>query len=433
MRLFVCLEGEVAGTVEMRGSRVRFAYSESWLSERGNYPVSQAWPLQPTAITGSVVINFLWGLLPDNERTLDAWARRFQVSARNPMALLSHVGEDCAGAVQFVREDRLHEVQATADAAPQIEWLEEAQFERRIQHLAKDASAARENTTEGQFSLSGAQAKTALHFDSRRGRWGVPHGRTPTTHILKPAANEFDAFDLNEHFCLALARRMGLAAANTECRAIGGIPTLIAERYDRIRIKGRWRRIHQEDCCQALGAFPGSKYENQGGPGFAPIMALLETTDKPEVDRERFMCTACLTYLLAATDAHAKNFSLLYSRGEERFSMRLGPLYDIASAWPYPNRIPVQKMKLAMRIGRHYRWRAIHARHFEELARACRYSPDALLATLGDLAARLPDEASALVAELRQMRVANVMLGKLLDGLATHCRIVADQLKVAAR
>jgi len=339
------------------------------------------------------------------------------------------VGEDCAGAVQFVREDRLHEVQGAADETPQVEWLEEAQLERRIQHLAHDTSAARESATEGQFSLSGAQAKTALYFDSRRGRWGVPRGRTPTTHILKPITNEFDAFDLNEHFCLTLARRMGLAAASTESLAIGGVRTLIAERYDRIRSGGRWQRIHQEDCCQALGIHPGSKYENQGGPGFAAIMTLLEGADEPEADRKRFMRTACLGYLLAATDAHAKNFSLLYSRGRERYSMRLAPLYDIASAWPYPNQIPLQKMKLAMRIGRHYRWREIRPRHFEELARSCRYSPDDLLATLGDLAARLPDEASALVAELRQTEIADEMLKRLLDGLATHCKNVADQLE----
>jgi len=429
MKLFVCLDGDIAGMLEMRGSRVRFAYSESWLDERGTYPVSQAWPLQPTAITGAVVINFLWGLLPDNERTLDAWARRFQVSARNPVALLSHVGEDCAGAVQFVREDRLDEVQAAADLTPQIEWLEEAQLERRIQHLAQDTSASRESAAEGQFSLSGAQAKTALYFDSRGRRWGVPQGRTPTTHILKPVTNGFDAFDLNEHFCLTLARRVGLAAASTECRTIGGVPTLIAVRYDRIRREGRWQRIHQEDCCQALGIHPGSKYENQGGPGFAQIMTLLEGADEPEADRERFMRTACLTYLLAVTDAHAKNFSLLYSRGGQRYSMRLTPLYDISSAWPYPNQIPAQKMKLAMRIGRHYRLREIQPRHFAELARSCRYPPGPLLATLNELALRLPDEASAIVTELRQAEIPGGMLEGLVDGLASHCKNVADRLE----
>ena len=94
-----------------------------------------------------------------------------------------------------------------------------------------------------------------------------------------------------------------------------------------------------------------------------------------------------------------------------------------------PKQIPVQKMKLAMRIGRHYRLCEIQPRHFAELARSCRYPVDPLLATLGDLAARLPDEASAIVAELRQAEIADEMLERLLDRLASHCKNVADRLK----
>src|ERR1700733_3333329 len=66
------------------------------------------------------------------------------------------------------------------------------------------------------------------------------------------------------------------AAANTEWQSIGGIAPLIAERYDRVQLAGRWHRVHQEDCCQALGIHPASKYENEGAPGFARIMSLLE-------------------------------------------------------------------------------------------------------------------------------------------------------------
>jgi serine/threonine-protein kinase HipA len=279
MRLMVCLEGQVAGVLDASGSRTQFTYSDDWLIGSGAYPLSQSLPLRPGPHTGAPVINFLWGLLPDNERTLDTWGRQFQVSARNPIALLACVGEDCAGAVQFVREDRLDDVLATEKQAPKIEWLDDAELESRIRHLTEDAGATRESIAEGQFSLSGAQAKTALYFDRQRKRWGIPQGRSPTTHILKPVANGFDGFAENEHFCLALARRIGLAAAITEWQSIGGIPTLIAERYDRIQLAGRWHRIHQEDCCQAPGIHPGSKYENEGGPGFAQIMSLLEGTD----------------------------------------------------------------------------------------------------------------------------------------------------------
>src|SRR6185437_3599729 len=429
MRLMVCLEGQVAGILDASGARCSLTYTDTWLSTNGAYPLSQSLSLRPGPLTGTPVVNFLWGLLPDNERTLDAWGRRFQVSARNPVSLLAHVGEDCAGAVQFVREERLDEVLATDRNTPQIAWLGDKDLERRILHLSQDAGAVRESALEGQFSLSGAQAKTALYFDRQRQRWGIPQGRTPTTHILKPASKDFDGFAENEHFCLVLARRVGLAAANTEWQRIGGISTLIAERYDRVRIAGRWRRIHQEDCCQALGIHPGSKYENEGGPGFAQIMSLLEGTDDPRIDRDRLMKTACLAYLLAATDAHSKNFSLLYSRGSSRPSMRLAPLYDIASAWPYPRRIPPQKMKLAMRIGRHYRLKEILPRHFSELAKACRFPADALLAMLKDLSVQLPDEGLTVMKEIESSGMARAVLVALMDGLAAQCKVTSQSLR----
>jgi serine/threonine-protein kinase HipA len=59
-----------------------------------------------------VVEAFLWGLLPDNDAVLSRWGRRFRVSPRNPFRLIEHVGEDCAGAVQFARPDRLENLLA---------------------------------------------------------------------------------------------------------------------------------------------------------------------------------------------------------------------------------------------------------------------------------------------------------------------------------
>ena len=146
------------------------------------------------------------------------------------------------------------------------------------------------------------------------------------------------------------------------------------------------------------------------------------------------MKTACLVYLLAATDAHSKNYSLLYSRGSNRPSMRLAPLYDIASAWPYPRRIPPQKMKLAMQIGRHYRMREIQPRHFAELAKACRYPADTLIAMLKNLSERLPDEGLTVLKEVQVRGMERAVFAKLLDGLTSQCkttnRKLADALKL---
>ena len=65
------------------------------------YPRSQIFT--PGEHGNSKTDPFLWGLLPDNEKVLDQWSKKFQASSRNAFGLITGVGEDCAGAVQFVR------------------------------------------------------------------------------------------------------------------------------------------------------------------------------------------------------------------------------------------------------------------------------------------------------------------------------------------
>ena len=155
---------------------------------------------------------FLWGLLPDNDRVLQNWGKRFQVSPKNVFRLITHVGEDCAGAVQFVTSERL-ETLIAEPTAREIQWLTEEDVAERMRTLRADHSAWRTASDTGQFSLAGAQPKTALLFERRR--WGVPSGRIPTTHILKPPTGEWDGHPENEHFSLQLARALGLIVPNS--------------------------------------------------------------------------------------------------------------------------------------------------------------------------------------------------------------------------
>jgi len=107
------------------------------------------------------------------------WVGVITRSSRNPFALIANVGEDCAGAVQFVRPERL---EAVIDSeGGDIAWLEEAEIATRIRQLREDQSAWRLPADTGQFSLAGAQPKTALLLLD--GRWGVPSGRTPTIGV----------------------------------------------------------------------------------------------------------------------------------------------------------------------------------------------------------------------------------------------------------
>lgn len=122
---------------------------------------------------------------PDNEQVLDRWAKQFQVFARNVFALISNVGEDCAGAIQFVAPDRLEVRRSGGD--DKTEWLDEAEIAKRLQALREDHAAWRLPRDTGQFSLAGAQPKTALLF--KKGRWGIPSGLSKSQIAFGEGAN----------------------------------------------------------------------------------------------------------------------------------------------------------------------------------------------------------------------------------------------------
>lgn len=202
--LVTLLNGHEVGRITRDGrGRLTFVYAQDWRQARGAYPLSLSMPLAAAEHGPKPFEAFLWGLLPDNAAVLDRWARRFQVSARNPFALMSHVGEDCAGAVQFVRPERLEDV--VGQGPSEMDWLDEAGVAARLRALRADHAAWRIPQDTGQFSLAGAQPKTALLYEN--GRWGVPSGRTPTTHILKPLTGEFDGHAENEHVCMRWRQR----------------------------------------------------------------------------------------------------------------------------------------------------------------------------------------------------------------------------------
>lgn len=347
--LLVILGDRVAGTLErIANGRLRFSYSTEYQQSSGPTPLSLSMPVQVTAHADRVVGPWLWGLLPDNDAVLRRWAREFQVSAASPFSLLATpIGEDCAGAVRFASPDQLDRV---LNMPGHVTWLSEEEVAERLSDLRQDSTAWLGRSFTGQFSLAGAQAKTALLLSD--GRWGVPSGATPTTHILKPAVVGFDDHDLNEHLCLDAARRAGLLAARTRIARFGDETAVVVTRYDRQAAPdGRVLRVHQEDLCQALGFAPSAKYQNEGGPAPGQFARLLRDVLPARQAGDavwRFADALIYNWLIAGTDAHAKNYSLLLAAG----AVRLAPLYDIASALPYGAH--ERKLRMAMKIGSRY-------------------------------------------------------------------------------
>jgi len=387
--LVTLLDGMEVGRVHSdTHGRLTFIYDDRWRKAPDAYPLSLSMPLAAKEHGRAVIEAFLWGLLPDNERVLSRWAAKFQVSARNVFALISCVGEDCAGAVQFVTRGRLGAMRTGRE--DKVDWLDEADIAKRLQTLREDHAAWRLPRDTGQFSLAGAQPKTALllHDD----HWGIPSGRIPTTHILKPPTGRFDGHAENEHVCLALARSVGLPAAQSKVRRFKDEIAIVIERYDRQHRGNDIIRVHQEDVCQALGIMPTKKYQNEGGPSAIDIIDLLRTysTDR-QADIDTFISALGFNWLIAGTDAHAKNFSLLLNGP----NVRLAPLYDVASILPY-DEFDLRKVKFAMTIGGEYKLSNIGLRQWQKFAREARVDIDELIEKLTSAADKIPDEMNAI-------------------------------------
>lgn len=406
--LVVMMNGRRVGQVTRANGRLQFRYDAEYLESGPGIPLSLSMPLVEAVHGHGRVHPFLWGLLPDNEQILRRWAARFQTSATSAFGLLSHVGEDCAGAVQFFPAERF---EPTEDGR---QSLSEDDVAAILRDLRRDPGLTRRPGDVGQFSLAGAQAKTALQLS--RGRWYLPSGREPTTHILKPPRPDLDGHVENEHFCLRLAAAAGLRVARTRIQWFGDERAIVVERYDRKRDRDRLHRVHQEDACQALAVHPANKYESEGGPGIDTLMGLLNQSSRPVEDRRRFMNAVAFNYVVLGTDAHAKNFSLLLGDGGQ---VRLAPLYDLASLLPYPRRRRAETF--AMRIDRHYRDSSIQPRHFETMARRCTYPVDDFLGEIVRLTGELPHHATRLLAELRRDGIESDVLGELVSGVEERC------------
>ncbi|MEO1193604.1 MAG: type II toxin-antitoxin system HipA family toxin [Pseudomonadota bacterium] len=428
MNSLVCLldDREVGRVVRARG-RLTFTYADSWLRTPGAYPLSLSMPLAAGKQGHSAIEPFLWGLLPDNALVLRRWAQMFHVSPQNLFGLVAAVGEDCAGAVQFMTPERFDALQR--EEAPRVSWLSEEEVAARLRVLRQDGSAGRTTADLGQFSLAGAQPKTALLFDGQR--WGIPAGRTPTTHILKPTTAEFDGHAENEHICMALARSLGLPTATTQVLTFEEVTAIAVERYDRVDTrqlaasaaartaaaadaaaaqdaavmaqfsrKTPFYRVHQEDLCQALGLHPSKKYQNEGGPSPQAIVSLLRSTiagQAAQADVTTFIRFLAFNWIVGGTDAHSKNVSLLL--GSDGV-VRLAPFYDIASIYAYPH-IDPRKAKLAMKIGDTYRIDDVSWRKWAALAKDLRLPADQVIDEVREMARGLP---AALAEEVRIAR-----------------------------
>jgi len=319
--------------------RIGFGYDPRWLATPGNFPLSVTMPLQPGAFDDAVIRPWLANLLPE-ERQLTALSRAMRLSPSDAIAILREIGGDTAGAISIGEPSERNAWTYEGLLSRYGVETEAAALERHFDDLEQRPFMVGEDGV--RLSLAGGQKKTALAVLDPSGapKPGMPNPTdtltipkfgAPSTIIVKPDNPALPGIVENEAYCLNLARRVGIETVDCMIVQATGRTALAVARYDRcLRRDGSIRRLHQEDFAQANGVYPGQKYE-RGAVAGLDLDSLLKTGDHvPPGEALKLLDQAIFNLLVANTDAHAKNYSMILSAGP-----RMAPLYDVSSVLPW--------------------------------------------------------------------------------------------------
>lgn len=406
MGLDVYLYGRKIGALEpATATDYTFEYSDAIVEEmaEGTIVLSQSLPVQAGPFGPPATRSYFEGLLPESARR-EELARELQVSVNDSYALLARTGRDCAGAVVIVPEEE----PPVAGADSGVEWLSTKRLTQLVEELPRKPLGITRANSKLRLSLAGVQRKLALVRDEG-GRFGEPIGRTPSTHLIKPEYGD-EVLDLavNEMFCMTVATGVGLPAAPTELTTIGGRRCLVSRRFDRVEDEGGFSRLHQEDLCQALGIPANLKYEANSGPGFQHFRWLLAEIGRG-ADLRTMVQAAVLNFVLGNSDAHGKNFALLFSR-EGR---RLAPLYDLVSTAVYD-----LDRSMAMSIGSNFDPDSVQLEDWFDMSADCEFAPSRFFAMVRAAAAETEEQ----VGIVRQRALSEGWHTPIVDSIAAVAR-----------
>lgn len=406
-------EQRLVGTIHAGGKGPGFCYDRRWLATKGAFPISTTMPLGPDRIGPDIFVPWAANLLPESEQ-LRAVGQFLGMSSGDVIGLLSAIGRDTAGALSIGKYGGTSPVFWRPLQKPE-------ELEKVIEELPRKPFLVGEEGVS--MSLAGVQSKLAVGVDDA-GRICVPLEGAPSTHILKPDSERLPGGVQNEAFCLKLANRLGIPTPQVTTGTTGNRAYLLVARFDRIAANGRWRRLHQEDFCQALGKPPSAKYEANRtgipGPALSDMFELARRLMPPN-DIVRLLDMVVFSVIACNTDAHAKNYSIMIKAG----GAGLAPLYDVmcAEVWEHVTR------SLALKIGGENRGDRLKAANWRHFARECGLGPAQVLHRVRALTQATMAEAAVAAAEVASMPAGgHPVLGQALQAIEARARTLLAQL-----
>lgn len=352
--------GVISGDSEFNAE---FRYSDDYLAQDTARPISLSLPLTDRTYSPRETRIFFEGLLPEGflRRTV---AENNRTDMSDYLSILEMLGSECLGAIQIKGEE-------FRSVMPEYRALDPDMMFRLA---SEGATTSADLVVEAHLSLTGASGKIGAYRDSR-GKWYLPVGSAPSTHILKQSHIRYDLVVENEQLALQTAALMGISIPKSGIIRPDDVHDehvlFATERYDRT-MEGTVReisglpcplRLHQEDFGQALGIAAADKYERSGEHHMQRMFDLLKRSSaSPIEDQMKLWDIIVYHWLIGNTDGHIKNFALVYDR--QLRSVRLAPAYDILSTVVYDT----HSRQMAFSIGGEFEWSHIDRACF---AKAC--------------------------------------------------------------
>ncbi len=268
------------------------------------------------------------GLLPEGDLRKRLAATRRDIRDTDDFGILAAAGLDLPGAVKVLPAD-LDKLTDHARAVGVTGGSDNLEI------------GVPEQAAEGAASLSGMQDKLALSTAHKGKRFNLPVKGRLSDVIAKLPARHDDAQIFNEYAAMQLARMAGVNIAPCSTRPLTDIdmPDLVqalgedkyflaVDRFDRTPDGA----VHVEDACQLQTLMPVRKYADT-----RHFVALLKILDRLSVrgveDIRQFFIRQTVNTLLGNSDAHLKNFSVIYHNG---ILPELSPAYDIVCVSALP-------------------------------------------------------------------------------------------------
>ena len=406
-----------------------FQYDARWLDTKGSFPLSVTMPLSGAWYDDHIITPWLANLLPEEQQLLTL-SRTLGVSSTDTLAILMEIGGDTAGAIS-IEKPSIQEKWAYRSLIEYYDQPTEVDaINRHFEDLRNRPFLAGEDGV--RLSLAGGQQKTALAVIGLDGHpklglpgksdtLAIPMNGAPSTIIIKPDNPTLAGIVENETYCLTLASLIGIPVAKAGIINTTGRTALGVARYDRVmRKNGAVRRLHQEDFAQANGLYPSQKYE-QGTVRGLDLTGLIQTgRHLPAGEALNLLDQVIFNILVANTDAHAKNYSMILSSGPT-----LAPLYDVSSVllWDHVNQYHAQKL-----AGRKRKPEDMARRHWDRVAEGAGLSPRGVRLRVQELVDAMVSarvEATAIVTGQRGA------VGKIVEHVAAL--IEKNALRIAGR